>query len=181
MKRKVLFTLFKSPIGYMGIAWTSKGISRIQLPEINKPKTRERLIKNFEYIFQEQLVADVPAWIYNLINKINSYFQGECSDFLNVPLDYTGITPFRKNIYQIARSVGFGGVISYSELAKKSHCKNSARAVGNTMAHNPYAIIVPCHRVLKASKKLGGFSAYGGRKTKAKLLNIEGINYTLRV
>jgi len=69
-----------------------------------------------------------------------------------------------------------GGVVSYSDLAKKTGKRNAARAVGRVMAANPFPLIIPCHRVIRADGKLGGFG--GGLEMKKNLLEKEGILYT---
>ncbi|HIG20367.1 MAG TPA: methylated-DNA--[protein]-cysteine S-methyltransferase [Candidatus Poseidoniales archaeon] len=103
---------------------------------------------------------------------VAAYFSGA-----NAPepiLDFTGLTDFRQHIsLSLQRNVRFGQVTSYGDLAKSAGKKGSGRAVGSTMAKNPWALLVPCHRVVKSDGSLGNYSAADGIKTKAWLLNHE--------
>lgn len=89
-------------------------------------------------------------------------------------LDLSWATPFMLDVYKALMLIPSGVTLSYSELAELSGHKNAARAVGGAMAKNRFLIIIPCHRVLAAGKKLGGFS--GGLDMKADLLRCEGHN-----
>jgi methylated-DNA-[protein]-cysteine S-methyltransferase len=77
-------------------------------------------------------------------------------------------------VFEIARTIPPGRTLSYGEVAQALGDATLARAVGQALGRNPFPIIVPCHRVLAAGGKAGGFSAPGGVKTKARLLEIEG-------
>ena len=84
------------------------------------------------------------------------------------------IDPFRRKVYATARAVGWGETVTYGELARRAGCDGEARDVGQTLARNPVPLIVPCHRILAAGNRLGGFSAPGGIFTKERLLTLEG-------
>src|SRR4029450_8106366 len=75
----------------------------------------------------------------------------------------------------LARTIGPGTTLSYGELAARLGAPGAARAVGQALGRNPFAIVVPCHRVLAAGQKSGGFSAEGGVATKLRMLAIEGV------
>jgi methylated-DNA-[protein]-cysteine S-methyltransferase len=92
----------------------------------------------------------------------------------DVVIDLGAISDFRRGVYEIARTVGPGDTITYGEIAARLNNPSSAREVGQALGANPVPLIVPCHRVLAAGGKLGGFSARGGVTTKSKLLAIEG-------
>jgi len=77
-------------------------------------------------------------------------------------------------VYESARAVPPGSTVSYGQIAEKIGAPGSARAVGQALGRNPFAIVVPCHRVLAAGRKLGGFTAEGGTTTKLRMLAIEG-------
>ena len=79
---------------------------------------------------------------------------------------------FDRRVYEIARGIPPGRVLTYGEIASRLGTDN-ARAIGQALGRNPFAIIVPCHRVVAAGGKLGGFSAHGGATTKRRLLAIE--------
>ena len=79
----------------------------------------------------------------------------------------------RRRIYAAVRRLGWGETASYGEIARWAGMPQGAQAVGQAMAANPLPIVIPCHRVLAAGDRLGGFSAYGGVLTKEKLLVLE--------
>ena len=114
----------------------------------------------------------------NLIKDIKSYFSGEKVDFSSVPVDMTGVPSFHLKAYKALKKVGYGSTLSYGTLAKKIGAPNGARAVGQAMGRNQVPLIIPCHRVLSANKKLTGFTAPGGLTTKAWLLKNESLTST---
>jgi methylated-DNA-[protein]-cysteine S-methyltransferase len=103
---------------------------------------------------------------------------GEPVDFSAVPVDFSVLDPFRRALYETMRSLAWGETTTYGELARQVGLTNweGAREVGEAMGRNPVPVVIPCHRVLAAGGKIGGFSAPGGAKTKAKLLALEGVH-----
>jgi methylated-DNA-[protein]-cysteine S-methyltransferase len=97
-------------------------------------------------------------------------------DFSTVALDLSDVPPFFRKIYGTARNVGWGETTTYGVLARQVGVPGAARAVGQSMARNPVAIIIPCHRVLASGNRVGGFSAFGGTFAKAHLLALEGVS-----
>lgn len=81
------------------------------------------------------------------------------------------MTPFAKKIYQALLTIPLGDVRTYKWLAKKCGRPRAYRAVGQILKHNPYPLIIPCHRVVESSGKLGGYAL--GKKTKKRLLDLE--------
>jgi methylated-DNA-[protein]-cysteine S-methyltransferase len=108
------------------------------------------------------------------MNRIAGLLNGEGGDLSATALDMDGILPRYREIYAIARGIPAGATLTYGEIASRLEGGGDAREVGEAMAHNPFPIIVPCHRVLAAGGKVGGFSASGGVMTKLRLLEIEG-------
>jgi O-6-methylguanine DNA methyltransferase len=115
--------------------------------------------------------ADAAA-LENATAELKEYFQGRLAQF-TVPVELEG-PPFHRKVWDVLRSIAFGQVLTYSEIARRLGSPGAARAVGNACARNPVAIIVPCPRVL-ARNGLGGFG--GGLEAKRWLLRHE--NYTL--
>jgi methylated-DNA-[protein]-cysteine S-methyltransferase len=97
-------------------------------------------------------------------------------DFIDIALDFAGIGDFEARAYIALRQTGWGEATSYGALAKVLGEPGAARAVGAAMGRNPWPLIVPCHRVLAASGRIGGFSAPGGTGTKRRMLQLERSN-----
>ena len=117
-----------------------------------------------------------PAPVREAIALLERYFAGERIDFARVALDLVAVGSFHRAIYDVARSLGWGQTATYGELARQVGSPGAARAVGQAMGHNPVPVIIPCHRVLAAGRKIGGFSALGGALTKERLLALEGVH-----
>jgi len=111
--------------------------------------------------------------VQHAVEGISALLHGERSDLSAVELDMDGVPSFHRRVYQITRTIAPGATLSYGEIAARLGAPGSARAVGQALGRNPFAIIVPCHRVVAAGGKVGGFSATGGTTTKLHLLSIE--------
>ncbi|MEO8007890.1 MAG: methylated-DNA--[protein]-cysteine S-methyltransferase, partial [Betaproteobacteria bacterium] len=163
------FTLFDTTIGRCGIAWSERGIVGVQLPESREPDTRARLLKNHP----DAIEGTPPPDIQRALDSIVSLLAGKEADLSVAMLDMHRVPPFQRRVYEAARAIVPGATLSYGELAEQMGAGGSARAVGQALGRNPFAIVVPCHRVLAASGKIGGFSANGGIATKLRMLSIE--------
>jgi methylated-DNA-[protein]-cysteine S-methyltransferase len=168
--------LFPTTIGTVGVAWSERGLVALALPEHDEAATEKRLIAKSHSTGK----AEPPEKIVDAIALIQSYCAGERVDFSRVPLDLAGIEPQRRRIYETMRALSFGETTTYGALARRAGADDAdweaAREVGVAMGRNPIPIVVPCHRVLAAGGKPGGFSAYGGTATKEKLLALEGVH-----
>jgi methylated-DNA-[protein]-cysteine S-methyltransferase len=165
------YCVFETAAGFCAIAWSDAGIARFHLPtstaEATERSLRRRLV--------DADAATPPAQVSAVIDAAKRYFAGEKVDFSNVPLDLHGQDEFFLEIYAAARRVGWGQTTTYGSLAKELGAgPEAARDVGQAMAKNPVPLIIPCHRVLAAGGKLGGFSAPGGSTTKQRMLEMEG-------
>jgi methylated-DNA-[protein]-cysteine S-methyltransferase len=163
------FALFDTAIGWCGIAWGPRGIVGVQLPEGSAPATRARLLRRFPDAGE----APPPPEARRAIGDITALLRGEPKALDNVPLDMEGVPEFNRRVYEVARTIPWGATLSYGEIAKRLGDPGVARDVGQALGQNPFAIVVPCHRVLAAGGKWGGFSARGGVSTKRRLLSIE--------
>ena len=163
------FALFDTTIGRCGIAWGARGISGVQLPEASEAKTRARLMQRYARARE----AAPPAEVQRAIEAIAALLDGEPKDLCAVAVDMDGIAEFDRRVYEAARAIPAGATLSYGELAARLGERALAREVGQALGRNPFPIIVPCHRVLAAGAKAGGFSANGGVATKLALLTIE--------
>jgi methylated-DNA-[protein]-cysteine S-methyltransferase len=115
-----------------------------------------------------------PADVRRVIDDIAALLNGEPRDLGDVKIDMAGLPDFHRRVYDVARSIPAGATLSYGNIAEQLGDRLLARDVGEALGQNPFPIIVPCHRVLAAGGKMGGFSARGGVRTKLRLLSIEG-------
>lgn len=166
------FTLFDTAIGRCGVAWTEHGIAGVQLPETRDAETRTRLRRRFP----EAREAPPPAEVRGALDGIVALLRGDAADLSGVALDMEGIPSFHRRVYDAARAIAPGTTLSYGEVAARLGMPGAARVVGQALGRNPFAIVVPCHRVLAAGGRLGGFSANGGITTKLRLLALERAN-----
>jgi methylated-DNA-[protein]-cysteine S-methyltransferase len=150
--------------------WNERGLLGLQLPEANERKTSARLLREFP----EASEAEPSAEIKEAVANVTALLNGEASDLSNITLDMGHVPPFHRRVYELARGIPAGATLSYGEIAHRLGMPGAARAVGQALGRNPFPIVVPCHRVLAANGKLGGFSANGGVATKMRLLTIEG-------
>jgi methylated-DNA-[protein]-cysteine S-methyltransferase len=163
------FALFDTDIGPCGIAWGARGIIGVQLPEATEARTRARLVRRYPHARE----APPPAQVRRVIDGIVSLLGGQASDLSGAALDMDGLPAFDRSVYEVARGIAPGATLSYGEIAARLGERGLARDVGQALGRNPFPIIVPCHRVLAAGGKAGGFSANGGVTTKLRLLTIE--------
>ncbi|MEO8626871.1 MAG: methylated-DNA--[protein]-cysteine S-methyltransferase, partial [Betaproteobacteria bacterium] len=163
------FALFDTGIGRCGIAWGPRGIIGVQLPMARDAQTRAHLLERYPGVVE----AAIPANVRQVIDDIVALLHGDAKDLSSVMLDLENVPPFHRRVYEAARTIVPGATASYGEIAAQLGAPGSARAVGQALGRNPFPIVVPCHRVLAASGKLGGFSANGGIATKLRMLAIE--------
>jgi methylated-DNA-[protein]-cysteine S-methyltransferase len=164
------YGLFDTVIGRCGIAWGGQGVVAVQLPERSEPATRARLRRRCH----DAQEVPPPPDVQRTIDGIIALLRGEATDFSTVALDLDDVEPFERRVYEIARTIGPGATMTYGDIAARLGDRSLARDVGQALGHNPFPLIVPCHRVLAAGGKVGGFSANGGVTTKLRLLSIEG-------
>lgn len=164
------FALFETAIGWCGVAWSAAGIAGLVLPESDPEKTRALLARRHPGARQ----GPPPPAVESALDAIRALLRGEPRSLDTIVLDLSDISPFYRRVYDAARSIRPGATLSYGDIAVRIGSPGSARAVGQALGKNPFPIVVPCHRVLGANGKTGGFSAYGGTATKLRLLSIEG-------
>ena len=162
--------VFETAVGACGIAWSERGIAGFQLPEGDASATRRRCAARFP----DAIDAVPPPDIRRAIDAVAALLRGEDVDLSFVLLDMNDVPEFHRRVYDIARTIPPGVTLTYGQIAKRLGDPGAARAVGQALGRNPFAVIVPCHRVLAAGGKTGGFSAGGGTATKLNLLAIEG-------
>ena len=163
------FALFDTPIGTCALAWSGKGIAAVQLPERDAAATRAWM----ERRYPEARETPLPPTLHLAVDRIVALLSGEPADLAPIALDMDGVPEFNVRVYQVARTIPPGETMTYGEIARALGEPGASRAVGAALGANPFAIVVPCHRVLAANGKAGGFSANGGVTTKMKMLTIE--------
>jgi methylated-DNA-[protein]-cysteine S-methyltransferase len=167
------YFIFETAGGFCGIAWNNMGITRFQLPTRSAEATERILVRR---VLGAAPGPPTPE-VVEAVAAVKRYFGGEETDFSGFKLDLGEQDAFFKQIYVAARRVGWGHTTTYGTLAKELGAgPEVARDVGQAMATNPVALIIPCHRVLAAGGKVGGFSAPGGSAAKIRMLELEGVH-----
>lgn len=171
------YNLFETPLGWCGIAWSQIAsadapyvVTLLQLPEATVELTESRISRNCGGAKRSEL----PSQILSISLRVRRHLQGDVQDFRDIPVDLDSAGPFVRRICALTREIPAGQTVTYADIATKLGRPSLARAVGRALGRNPIPLIIPCHRVMAAHGKPGGFSAFGGRATKAKLLAIEG-------
>ena len=108
--------------------------------------------------------------------QIAEYVQGSRTTF-DLPIDWTALTDFQRRVLRAALAVRRGQVATYGEIARRIGRPRASRAVGQALGHNPFPLVIPCHRVLGSDGSLRGYGGGGGTKTKAWLLQLEGASF----
>jgi methylated-DNA-[protein]-cysteine S-methyltransferase len=164
------FHLIETAFGACGLAWNERGVARLQLPEATAEAPRARLARHGAG------EAPLPPSMLSLATALRRYFGGEAVAFDGVAIAWgEGIGLAERAIYDATRKLGWGETATYGEIATRAGMPGAARVVGRVMARNPVPVIVPCHRVLAAGGRPGGFSAPGGIATKDRLLALERV------
>src|SRR3984885_9111805 len=145
------FALFDTAIGRCGIVWGARGVSGVQLPMGCEDKTRIRQSHG------ELTEAPPPAGVQGAIDGIIELLAGKPNDLTDVVLDLDGVPEFNRGVYDIARTIPPGKTMTYGDIAKRLVGVELSRDVGQALGRNPCPVVVPCHRVLAAGGKPGGF------------------------
>ena len=165
------YLIFETAGGFCGIAWNNVGITRFQLPTKSAEAAERTLLRRLP---GAERGAPTPE-VVEAVAAVKRYFEGEETDFSGFKLDLGGQDPFFEQIYAAARRVAWGHTTTYGALANQLGAgPEAARDVGQAIVRNPP--IIPCHRVLAAGGKVGGFSAPGGSAAKIRMLEMEGVH-----
>lgn len=167
------FHLFATAIGDCGLVWSGRGVAGVQLPEKSERLTRVRIARRFPAAREAAPRADIARAVVDIV----ALLAGEPKDLGSVAVDLDDVPEFDRRVYAVARTIAPGRTLSYGEIAEQLGDSKLAREVAEALSRNPVPLIVPCHRVLAAGGKMGGFSAPGGVRTKLRLLSIEGARY----
>jgi methylated-DNA-[protein]-cysteine S-methyltransferase len=165
------YALFETPLGHAAAAWSDRGLYAVELPAGSAEATEKRL----STLVPGATRAEPPAWAAEAMRAITAYLGGQRVDLDAIPVDVERMPAFYRAVYAAARAIAPGQTVTYGELAARLGSPGAARAVGQALAKNPVPVVVPCHRILAAGGRAGGFSAPGGVGTKARLLALEGV------
>jgi methylated-DNA-[protein]-cysteine S-methyltransferase len=153
----------ESPIGKLTVLATARGVRRIGLEATAVDDALNGDLDAAEGCDDEIAV------------ELDEYFAGRRRRF-TMPVDLAPVgAAFPRTVYDVLQEeVSFGETVSYGELAEMAGRPGAARAVGNAMSRNPVPIVVPCHRVVAAGGRIGGYGP-SGVGTKRLLLSLEGV------
>ena len=151
--------------GRIWILATENGVREIRLSDREAPTHAELSARGWKIVRRSR-------WTDSARAKLERYLAGRASgSVLDFPLDLAGGTPFQRRVWDAARRIPYGTVVSYADLARMAGSEGASRAVGNAMGANPVPIVVPCHRVVHSDRSIGGFSS--GLHWKRFLLELE--------
>jgi methylated-DNA-[protein]-cysteine S-methyltransferase len=166
------YTVFETVAGFAAVGWNARGVHSFRLPAGTAREAEQSLLRRLP----GTKAAAPPAAVQYVIDDARRYFAGDRVDFSDVPVDLGVQEPFFERVYVAVRQLGWGETATYGAIAKALDAgPEFARDVGQAMASNPVPLIVPCHRVTAANGRIGGFSAPGGSLSKARMLEIEGV------
>ncbi|MBI4520744.1 MAG: methylated-DNA--[protein]-cysteine S-methyltransferase [Gemmatimonadetes bacterium] len=174
---------FPTPFGTMFVARTDRGLARLSWQKRDaqqgswRAQRPDDFVAEMEERFPGQPVVQDADALADVERELEEYFAGARSRF-DIPVDLSSVSEFERRVLESARAIPFGEVIPYTELARRISKPGAARAVGNALGHNPVAIVVPCHRVVRRDGSLGGYT--GGVQYKKQLLTLEGRDDLLR-
>ena len=159
------YDVFPTPTGWMGVLASSRGVRRCTL----KPTPDQAMAA----LGPESDRAEENETAVAPIRKaLLAYLNGERVSLDDVPLDMEGTPPFFRAAWEACRRISPGETRSYAWLAQQAGRPGAFRAAGQSMARNPFSLLVPCHRVIGSDGSLHGYGG-GGLKVKARLLEME--------
>lgn len=163
---KTYGVLDQTPVGPVSLMAGDQGLEEVAFAPLMDFKARLPVI-------EEEPSLKGMETISTLLAELSEYFFGIRKVF-SVDVDWDVITGFQKDVLLATVEIPYGEVRTYGELAKQLGKPGAARAVGVALAKNPMALVIPCHRVVGSDRKLHGFAAPDGIKSKARLLELEG-------
>ncbi len=176
VSQAVSVALLRTPIGWLAVAGESGAVVRVALGY----RSEQAAWRAVNRAFDGRCIC--RNWCPPLLQKLHEYFAAKPVNFTDMPVGLPGLSGFAKRVLTACRAIPYGQVTTYSELARRVGKPQAARAVGSTLARNPLPLIIPCHRVIRSDSSLGGFSALGGLRLKASLLQLEaGLNAAARL
>ena len=165
------YSLFDTAFGRCGLAWSEHGLTAVSLPGSSDADTCTHLHAKLAGLQRSE--SDWPSFVSHAVAVMQAHLGGLPHDLRDVQLDWRGVPDFERRVYAAAQAIDPGHTRTYGEMARDLDEPAAMRAVGQALGHNPWPLVVPCHRIVAAGGKLGGFSAPGGSDTKRRLLALE--------
>ena len=157
-------------MGVFGAAWSDAGIVGTWMHERTPERARSQILRAFPAAREAEPPADVAAALADVVAMLEGEPRVPAAE-----LDMRAVPEFERRVYELARTIPYGETRTYGAVASAlGEEPMRARDVGQALAHNRFAPIVPCHRVVAANGQLGGYTAPGGASTKRRLLELEG-------
>lgn len=166
----VAYTVFDTAVGRCAIAWGQNGILGVQLADVREIETRRRLLRQFP----EARELSPPADVQYFIDSIGIALRGQFAELSDIPLDMSNLSPFDCRIYEMVRRIPRGETRTRAEIATQVGSPGIVHSLAQALARNPFALVVPCHRVLESAGRIDGIPTNGGAMTRARLLSLEG-------
>ncbi len=167
------YLVFETAMGFCALAWSDAGIACLRLPTATSEDAARLVLRRLA----DARPGEPPAQVREAAALAVRYFEGTRSDFSRCEVDLGQQDKFSREVYGFVRVLAWGETTTYGAVARALGAgPEAARDVGQAMAKNPVPLIIPCHRVLAAGGKIGGFSAPGGSNTKARMLAMEGVS-----
>jgi O-6-methylguanine DNA methyltransferase len=157
--------LVDSPVGDLYVAASDGGICEISFGRKGSAGFFADLAR------RGYVPVDDQAAIADASRQLAEYFSGSRATF-ELPVDLAGLTPFTRQVLDAATAVPFGALVTYRDIATAIGKPSASRAVGNALGRNPVPVIVPCHRIVRSDRSIGGYT--GGLDIKHRLLALEG-------
>jgi len=165
-------SVFATPLGWFGLVGRDQRVHRLTIGHASADDVRTSILRQSPARNgQEDFVEE--DWFPELRSRLQAYASGSKIDFSDCEVEIAGVTSFQRRVLAATRRIAYGRTATYGELARSIGCADAARAVGNVMAANRVPVLIPCHRVVAAGGKWGGFSAPQGVDLKQRMLRME--------
>ena len=165
----VRWHLFETELNWMAGLWSDGALLKLVFGGANPQKVAKQLGVDPSW---GQAETDSMKRARSLLTRFS---RGQAADLNSIPIDLGDRTSFQRKVLEECRRIPWGETLSYGELANRCGVARAARAVGTVMRSNRHPLIIPCHRVIAAMGRVGGYSAHDGVATKQALLSQEGV------
>jgi methylated-DNA-[protein]-cysteine S-methyltransferase len=165
-------SIFPTNLGWFGLLGRNSRLVAVIVGHASADEVRRAVRRR---LAEMENVPDFceREWNPDLRRRLEKYCFGEPGDFVDVPLELPAATEFQQRVLRVTRRIPYGKTMSYGRLAEKAGYPRAARAVGTVMSSNHFPIVVPCHRVVAAGGKAGGYTSPQGVSLKLRLMALE--------